>query len=118
MKTRHEIAELAVLLARRSKLSKCISANGIANDALALIRLGSQATTAATNLCNVANYQNTFEKRKASILARLAPFERAYNVTFEVGGDPRGCVLKMHAVKGSKPLAGNTWGGDESGYGI
>jgi hypothetical protein len=45
---------------------------------------------------------------------RLAPL----GLCVRTHGDPRGYTLRLHALEGAAPLAGNTWGGDEDGYGI
>lgn len=112
MKSRKDTVELAVILTRRNPKANVV------RDTMLLCRLGSMATTTATNLCNVKNYQETYEKRVASLLRRLKAIGETYQVHFAVGGDPRGYALKMFAVDGTASLPGNTWGGDESGYGI
>lgn len=115
MKNYMELAELSALLARRNPAAH---ANKVACDARDLIRLGRRAETNATNLCNIPNYQETFDKRKRSIKLKAAVICGHYGLRAETAGDPRGYCLRLFAVEGSPALRGNTMGGDESGYGI
>ena len=116
MKTRKELAHLAAVLAFR-----CNHKNPawVEADALLLCRIGATASRIATALCNGEIQQDQFAAKKARLLPRLAEAASRYDVRFEIGGDPRGYVLRMFPADGrSAKLRGNTWGGDESGYGI
>ena len=116
MKTRNELAHLSAILAFR-----CNHKNPawVASDALLLCRIGATAARLATALCNGQIEQDEFDRKKSRLLPRLTEAAARYDVRFEIGGDPRGYVLRMFAKDGrSQKLRGNTWGGDEAGYGI
>lgn len=80
------------------------------HDAMRLQRLGLRALRRAEKWCNVPDYEPEPEGERIAKLAAeiLAP----YGLTAQVTGDPRGYCLKIMG------LPGNTWGGDESGFGI
>ena len=90
----------------------------VVRDCLTLSRIAATATRHATNLCNVPNYQPIWDKKKRGLLIRANAVVRPYGCTAEIGGDPRGCCLKLFAEPETPELRGNTWGGNESGYGI
>lgn len=61
--------------------------------------------------------------REELLEKRIAALLLPYGPRVEFGGDPRGCTVKLHfepkpgaPFDGRKPA--NTWGGEESGYGI
>jgi hypothetical protein len=114
MTTRKQLAELSAMLALRAPQ---ISPAATAEAALKLCRFASAAETNATNLCNVPNYQERYDRKKESIRKHAQNIAGLYECRVEVSGDPRGCCLKLHGM-GKKLVRGNTWGGDESGYGI
>lgn len=119
MKSRLQIAELAALLAsRKTDLTKeGWSQFRTAQDTLLICRVAASAETIAVQLCNGVISQELFEHKQGKLLAKIKPLQEPYKVRFEIGGDPRGCVLKMFNAGGA-PIHGNTLGGDESGYGI
>ena len=113
MKTRKETAELAALLGERNPGSPACNAS----NALIMCRIASAAQRIAVDLCNGDIEQHQFEKRKTALLHRLSAFEAPYKIRFEIGGDPRGYVTRISSTS-KQPIRGNTWGGDEEGYGI
>lgn len=116
MKTRNELAHLAAVLALRSSHK---NPQWVSDDSLLLCRIAATATRIATALCNGEMQQDTFASKKKRLAARLDYLRARYDVRFEIGGDPRGYVLRMFAGDGrSAKLRGNGWGGDEAGYGI
>lgn len=120
MKTRKEVAELVAMLALRSVGTnrQTVLAREIVADSLKLCRLAASAETQALNLCNIPNYQARADKKLSSIEKQLAPITIRYNLTSKTTRDPRGYCVRLFAVEGTPALPGNTWGGDESGYGI
>ena len=118
MKSRKEIAELAAVLAERAAVTGKFNRAWIAGDTLLIARIAVAANTKACALCNGDIEQDKFDKAKERLYKHLEPLAAQYAVRFEIGGDPRGYVLKMFANDGTAPISGNTWGGDESGYGI
>jgi hypothetical protein len=112
MKTRKEIAKLAAVLAVR-----CGNLALVADDTMLLARIGAAAETKAEQLCNDEIEQWKFDLAQYRLCVRLKPLVGRYAVRFEIGGDPRGYVLKMFS-NDARPIGGNTLGGDEGGYGI
>lgn len=114
MKTRKQVAELAALLAGRRAVN---NPHWTAEDTLTICRIATTAQRIAVALCNGDIEQDRFDATKSRLLKKLEPLVAPYGVRFEIGGDPRGPVLRMHSAT-KQPLKGNTWGGDEEGYGI
>lgn len=107
---------LALELAR---LCPEIPANVIARDVEALGRLGARLKAHEERMASYEGYYNSHidaegeDKTGPKIEAKAEAIAKKYGATVR-GGDPRGYVLHIH-----KPgLRGNTWGGDESGFGI
>ncbi len=116
MTTRKELAELAALLATRAPT---VAPSRIAADAMKLARYGASQLTNASNLCNVPDYQARYDRKRDNIKKHAQDVAGAYSLRVELSGDPRGFCLKLHGMGGnSVPVRGNTWGGDESGYGV
>ncbi len=83
----------------------------IARIVLQLQREASAQKTAATNLCNIADYQETYDKKTASARARVAKLLEPFpGVKARLGGDPRGACFYL-AVPG---IGGDGWDEDES----
>lgn len=83
-----------------------------ARDAMKLQRLGRRAHRNAERYCSEQGYEDRYEPEKARIERQAAEILAPYGLTAQVTGDPRGYCLKIMG------LPGNTWGGDESGFGI
>ena len=117
MISRKELAHLTATLARRTD-EKMHSASMIVADAIKLSRIAATVSRHAVNLCNVPDYQKVWDAKTPGLL--LAAFNVAlqYGCTAKIQGDPRGHVLRLFAKPGAPELRGNTWGGDEDGYGI
>ncbi len=113
MTTRKDIAETAAFLAQRAP---GFSYARIGSDALRLLRYGQSAVTNATNLCNVTNYQARYDRKKASMRSKVLDLVDAYQLTAEIGGDPRGSCLRLFAKPGTPDIRGNGWSGDEGGF--
>ena len=110
-------AELSALIARHSTLPP----HQIAAHVLHLQRIARQAVTIATNLCNIPDYQETFDRRAAKLR------EHANKICAEigkatvpnrgcwskVGGDPRGPCLRL-LIEGER---GDGWDADNEGQG-
>jgi hypothetical protein len=115
MTTRKQVAELSAMLALRAPK---VSPSATAEAALKLCRFAAAAETNAVNLCNVPNYQARHDRKRDSIVKHAAPVAAIYGLSVQCGGDPRGYCLKLFAMPGKPPVRGNTWGGDEDGYGV
>jgi hypothetical protein len=119
MKSRKEVAVLAALLAVRRSEGKLSQSHawGVTEDTMLICRIATSASTIAVALSNGWIEQDQFERKKERLLKRLEQFQEPYKVRFEIGGDPRGWVLRMFSTT-AQPIKGNTLGGDEDGYGI
>lgn len=87
----------------------------------AILRAARQLDRLAVALCNGAVDQDRYESAKARAVARvrraldgLAEWTDRRVTIAEAGGDPRGYTLKLRLPSGK----GNTWGGDECGWGV
>jgi hypothetical protein len=107
---------LAVELARRP--DQDLGAERIASDAMKLQTLGRRADSASVALCNGWIDQDKHERKAASIRKSADAILTFYSLRAKVGGDPRGYCLKIVAQPDCPPFAFNTWGGQESGYGV
>lgn len=116
MKTRKETAELAAMLALRCMAAK--APHQIAADALMLSRLASAAESNALALCNGDRQQDAYDRKKESIERRANAIAAGYWLRAKCGGDPRGYCLRLYSTNAKRPLRGNTWGGDQEGYGV
>ena len=80
--------------------------------AMQLQKLGRRAHRLAERDCNgtltEAQHEQELERILSAVAVQLKPYALSANIT----GDPRGYCLKIMG------LPGNTWGGDESGFGI
>lgn len=89
------------------------TAASVAQDAMALQKLGRRANKLAERACSDSSYS---EEKQAAEEARIASkvdnILRPYGLTAKISSDPRGYCLKIQG------LPGNTWGGDEEGFGI
>lgn len=84
----------------------------IAHVVLQLQRIATSQKTAATNLCNIPNYQETYNKRTEGQRERVAALLEAFpGAKVKLGGDPRGncCYLSLPGV------AGDAWDIDDNG---
>ena len=113
-------AELSALIARHSTLPP----HQIAAHVLHLQRIARQAVTIATNLCNIPDYQETFDRRISrlrfhadDICLALQPSADADHMVrvfrTELGGDPRGPCLRL-LIEGER---GDGWDADNDGTG-
>lgn len=69
-------------------------------------------------LCNGWRQQEAHDKKRASIEAKANEIAGHYWLRAKAGGDPRGFCLHLFSTNKKRPLGGNTWGGDEAGWGI
>lgn len=113
-----QIAELAALLALRAAKGGACSASRIGADALALAQLAASAETNAVRLCNLVDYQEKFDAKKARIEKTANGIVEAYGLRAHHTGDPRGFCLRLVAAPGAEVVRGNSLGGDEEGYGL
>jgi len=90
----------------------------IAATVATLSRAAARATSMATAYCNGHLDGDAYERRAAALKTRTDKTLAPYGLTCRTTGDPRGYCLHIHAAPGAAPVRGNTWGGDEDGYGI
>lgn len=113
---------------RSEKPEERPSAEMIATDALALLRIGASVSHWAMRYCNGQGsewraYPNgtgayvwtdmddaAKEKADARALAKASEIAARYSATVEIGGDPRGYVLRLHLASGRKNGWGDGWG--------
>lgn len=103
-------AELSAIIARLNPNKPEFQ---IARAVVALQSIARSQKRAAENLCNVPDYQETYDartkrnhKKAAAILADILPGAR-----MKLGGDPRGCCAHLY-IPG---VPGDSWGSDENG---
>jgi hypothetical protein len=107
--------QLAVLLAIQTPN---VGWSKPARDADVLGAIGKRCNNLAVALCNGWIEQDVFDRRKEKLQAKANDVLKPYNVQpgkhifAKAGGDPRGFAFHIHG------LPGNTWGGDESGFGV
>ena len=65
------------------------------HDAKAIMRLGQFHASAAVHLCNVPNYREKYSARASHVVVKLREILKRYGATATVGGDPRGCTVKL-----------------------
>ena len=104
VKTQDIAAFAATLQAERPELAPHL----VASDVMEIMRLGRRHATASVNLCNIPNYQETYDRRTAVIRARLVMLLKRYNASAITGGDPRGCTVKLKLRSGRT----NDFGGE------
>jgi hypothetical protein len=112
----------------------------IALDACELLRLSRRSDSVAVALCNGTlppcracrgtgdtdakpcekcdGDGTVWKARTRKIQDAAQEIVAPYGLTAKVGGDPRGHTLRLFPLPDTKPLRGNTWGGEESGYAI
>lgn len=90
------LATLAALLSRIPFTEH--GAGRIAKDAVDLARLAQRAVTNATNLCNLPNYGDAFDKRQASIQKKAAEILEPYGLEARTTGDPRGSCFRIRVI--------------------
>lgn len=129
-----QAAELAAVLMSESYEcdGKCEMQNPrpekVAADALALLRIGASVSNWAVRYCNgqgsewraypngggayVWTEKDDAAKGKADAraLAKASDIAARYGATVEIGGDPRGYVLRLHLASGLKNGWGEGWG--------
>lgn len=115
MKTTSHNAEISAMLAARLP---GLPAKFHAANAANLAVLGARANRNAENYCNIPDYGERFEREARRILARAAAIVSAYGLSVKHTGDPRGYCLRLFSADSGRPLKGNTWGGDDEGFGI
>lgn len=121
MNDREHLATLAALLAMNA--AKAASPIAVARDALALLRIGRQASTLAVRQCNGEGHwadgrwnwndadDARAEKHRTTIRKNAQKIADDYGATIELGGDPRGYVLRLHlASKASNTFTSDGWG--------
>lgn len=117
MKKEH--LELAVILSRHGPMKdpNIFLAADVAEIARKLIREAAGQTRLSVDLCNGAVSQEFYAQCKAARKIRIDVLLAYTGVRAELGGDPRGYVLKLFSTT-KKPLPHNSWGGAESGWGV
>jgi hypothetical protein len=105
-----EFGRLVAFLAARDV--KAGVACGAVNDAMTLVKMTRGIVRHAENECNreVTPREIAADAKRCAAVEALAA---SYGLTVRYG-DPRGYVV--HLV--GPGVRGNTWGGDESGYGV
>lgn len=103
-------AHLGAITARSHFAPQCT--RGAAYAAMKLQRLGRRAIRNAERYCTIPNYEPYYNAECARILKAAAEILDKYDLVPKLSGEPRGYCLKI------KGLPGNTWGGDEAGFGI
>lgn len=103
-----------------AKLCPDVPNNQIVADVNTLGSIGARLKRHEENMCSYEAYYNRHisadgetDKTAERLEARAAKIAAKYGATIQTG-DVRGYVLHVHRAG----LRGNTWGGDESGYGI
>lgn len=77
-----------------------------------LVNRAEQLHKLAEHDCNVGLDERQ-EKRRDKLQAEVVEIAAAFGFDAETGGDPRGCVVKLHDPK--NPRDGDGWGG---GWGV
>ena len=103
-KTQDIAAFAAALQAEKPKQPPHITAM----DAVKIMHLGRRMATASVNLCNIPNYQATYDGRATAIRVMLAAILKPYGARAITGGDPRGCTVKLKLRSGRT----NDFGGE------
>lgn len=106
MNNREHLATLAARLALEAKEQQ--SPVKTARDALALVRIGRSAATLATRYCNGEGHweggrwvwteedDKRCDRRRDAMHKKAQAIADDYGARVELGGDPRGYVLKLH----------------------
>ena len=109
----HLVAELA-------RLCPDVPNAHIVADVNTLGSIGARLKRHEERMCSYEDYYNRHisadgetDKTAERLEARAAKIAAKYGATIK-SGDPRGYVLHIHRAG----LRGNTWGGDEHGYGL
>lgn len=96
---------------RDAFIAQFVKEGGSLADARAILRDAATLQRLAVTACN-RELTPSEEKRFGHAAGRVEHV--AMNFKADIGGDPRGYVVKLHFPSG----AYNTWGGKESGYGV
>lgn len=110
----------ANLVAQIARLRPDAKAHEIAADVTALARIGTRAARHAARMCSEEGYYNAHVDEDGNdtlddkLEAKAQKIAEKYGLTARTAGDPRGYVLYLTGPG----LRGNTWGGDEHGFGI
>ncbi len=109
----------SILLALLLKSRKPDFSDRILVDTVATLqKAASRATSRATAYCNGHITNDKYERQTGQIETKLKPILLPFKIRAKTTGDPRGFCLRLLHINGSDPIKGNTWGGDEDGYGI
>jgi hypothetical protein len=120
MNDREHLATLVATLAIEAIEKNAVH---IADDALLLLRIGKQANTLAVRRCNGEGHweggrwhwddadEARADRKQYKLHEKAQAIAARYNATTEIGGDPRGCVLRIFFKSGVR----NGWG---EGYGV
>lgn len=121
MTDKPDLINRANLVAKLARLCPDIPPHQIVADVNALGAIGARVRRHEESMCSDEHYYNrhaTDDDKPDPIIARAekraAKIAEKYGAKIDAGGDCRGYAFSIH-----KPgLGGNTWGGDESGYGL
>lgn len=104
------IAHLAAILAERALPARAAAL------AMQLYEIGSKLSRLAVKECNDPSWsdRDTERRYKLAAMAQEALRSAGFPVRVAANGDPRGHGLHIFF----DPPRGNTWGGDEAGFGI
>lgn len=102
-------ATLAAIVARKTTLPPHLIAAKVTH----LQRIARQAVTIATNLCNLPDYQQTYEARIARLRSAASLICASLGADFSVklGGDPRSCCCRLF-IAGER----GDFGGADDGF--
>lgn len=131
MSRTHDAATLAALLSAEAHDTnadrEAPAPHIVAEDALALMRIGATVKRWAVRACNgegryLPNATGRFgwvwdetdnaakDKADARNLKKATEIAARYGATVEIGGDPRGYTLRLHLASGRKNSWGEGWG--------
>lgn len=120
MTTKLDRENRVALAVQFARLCPHIKASEISGDIETLGRLGARLVRHEERMCSCADYYNAHTAEDGSnpigerIEARAAKIAAKYGAKINAQGDPRGYCL--YIVRDG--LRGNTWGGDEHGFGV
>lgn len=108
------------LVTQIARLCPHVSASVIAADVRKLGTIGKRAHRHAERMCSEEGYYNAHTDEDGNdtlddkLEAQAQKIASKYGLQARTAGDPRGFVLYVTG----KGIRGNTWGGDEHGFGI
>lgn len=120
MNDREHLATLVATLAIEAIDKNAVH---IADDALALRRIGKSAHNLSVRACNGEGHweagrwqwddadEARADRKRAKMLEKAQAIADRYNATATIEGDPRGYVMRLHFKSGAR----NGWG---EGYGV